>query len=49
MKLRGTAQTIAEKYMQLARDAQSSGDIVEAESYYQFATIITAFGWPHSQ
>jgi Domain of unknown function (DUF4167) len=36
VKLRGTAQTIAEKYMQLGRDAQSSGDIVMAESYYQF-------------
>jgi hypothetical protein len=37
VKLRGTAQTIAEKYMQLARDAQSSGDTVGAESYFQFA------------
>jgi hypothetical protein len=37
VKLRGTAQTIAEKYMQLARDAHSSGDSVAAESYYQFA------------
>ena len=37
VKVRGTAQTIAEKYMQLARDAQSSGDIVAAESYYQFS------------
>ena len=36
VKLRGTAQTIAEKYMQLGRDAQSSGDTVMAESYYQF-------------
>ena len=36
VKLRGTAQTIAEKYMQLARDANSSGDRVAAESYYQF-------------
>ena len=35
VKLRGTAQTIAEKYMQLGRDAQSSGDIVMAESYFQ--------------
>lgn len=35
IKLRGTAQTIAEKYMQLARDAQLSGDPVMAESYYQ--------------
>lgn len=37
VKLRGTAQTIAEKYMQLARDAQSSGDNVAAEGYHQFA------------
>ena len=37
VKLRGTAQTIAEKYMQLARDAHSSGDRVMAESYYQHA------------
>jgi hypothetical protein len=37
VKLRGTAQTVAEKYMQLGRDAQSSGDTVMAESYYQFA------------
>jgi hypothetical protein len=36
VKLRGTAQTIAEKYMQLGRDAHSSGDSVMAESYYQF-------------
>jgi hypothetical protein len=37
VKLRGTAQTVAEKYLQLARDAQSSGDPVMAESYFQFA------------
>lgn len=37
VKLRGTAQTIAEKYMQLARDAASSGDTVMAESYFQHA------------
>ena len=37
VKLRGTAQTIAEKYMQMARDAHSSGDRVMAESYYQHA------------
>ncbi len=35
VKLRGTSQTIAEKYMQLGRDAQLSGDNVMAESYYQ--------------
>ena len=37
VKLRGNAQTIAEKYMQLGRDTQSSGDSVSAESYYQHA------------
>jgi hypothetical protein len=35
--VRGTAQTVAEKYMQLGRDAQSSGDNVMAESYFQFS------------
>jgi hypothetical protein len=37
VKIRGTAQHIAEKYLQLARDAQSSGDPVMAESYLQHA------------
>jgi Domain of unknown function (DUF4167) len=37
VKVRGTSQTVAEKYMQLGRDAQSSGDNVAAESYYQHA------------
>lgn len=37
VKVRGTAQTVAEKYMQLGRDAQSSGDNVAAETYYQHA------------
>ncbi|MGH2359085.1 MAG: DUF4167 domain-containing protein, partial [bacterium] len=37
VKVRGTAQTVADKYLQLARDAHSSGDIVMAESYYQHA------------
>jgi hypothetical protein len=37
VKVRGTAQTIADKYLQLGRDAQVSGDNVSAESYYQFA------------
>ncbi len=37
VKVRGTAQTVAEKYHQLGRDAQSSGDNVMAESYYQHA------------
>lgn len=37
VKVRGTAQTVADKYLQLARDAVSSGDNVSAESYYQHA------------
>ncbi len=37
VKIRGTAQHIAEKYLQLARDAQSSGDTVVAENYLQHA------------
>ena len=37
VKVRGTALHIAEKYMQLARDAQSSGDRIQAESYLQHA------------
>jgi hypothetical protein len=37
VKIRGTAHHIAEKYVQLARDAQTSGDPVAAESYLQHA------------
>lgn len=37
VKVRGTAQTVADKYLQLGRDAQVSGDIVMAESYFQHA------------
>jgi hypothetical protein len=37
VKIRGTAQQIAEKYSVLARDAQSSGDRVMAENYLQHA------------
>ena len=37
VKIRGTALHIAEKYVQLARDAQASGDRVAAESYLQHA------------
>ena len=37
VKVRGTAAHVAEKYMSLARDAQSSGDIVAAENYLQHA------------
>ena len=37
VKIRGTASHIAEKYVTLARDAQSSGDPVSAENYLQHA------------
>src|SRR5436305_3795780 len=37
IKIRGTASHLAEKYVQLARDARSSGDPVAAENYYQHA------------
>jgi len=37
VKIRGTASHVAEKYLQLARDAQSSGDPVAAENYFQHA------------
>jgi hypothetical protein len=37
VKIRGTAHHISEKYLQLARDAQASGDPVMAESYLQHA------------
>src|SRR5690606_25334990 len=36
-KVRGNAAHVAEKYLQLARDAQSSGDPVLAENYLQHA------------
>ncbi len=37
IKVRGSASTVYEKYLQLARDANSSGDRVMAESYLQHA------------
>lgn len=37
VKVRGTAQHVAEKYTQLSRDAQASGDRVAAENYLQHA------------
>ncbi|MFK7791852.1 MAG: DUF4167 domain-containing protein [Devosiaceae bacterium] len=37
VKIRGTAQHIADKYINLARDAQSSGDTVLSEAYFQHA------------
>src|ERR1700742_2997940 len=37
IKIRATPSHTAEKYLQLARDARSSGDPVAAENYYQHA------------
>ena len=37
VKIRGTASHIYEKYLQLARDAQSSGDRIQGENYLQHA------------
>jgi hypothetical protein len=37
VKIRGTASHVAEKYVQLARDAMASGDPVTAENYHQHA------------
>lgn len=37
VKIRGNPSHIAEKYVQLARDAQASGDPISAENYYQHA------------
>ena len=36
-KVRGNAQQVLDKYLGLARDAQSSGDRISAESFFQFA------------
>jgi len=37
VRVRGTAQQLFEKYLQLGRDATSAGDRVLAESYFQHA------------
>jgi hypothetical protein len=37
IRVRGTSQQLFEKYLQLGRDATSSGDRVLAESYFQHA------------
>jgi hypothetical protein len=37
VKIRGTARHIAEKYLQLARDAHTASDPVAAENYLQHA------------
>lgn len=37
VKVRGNAQQVVEKYLQLGRDATLSGDRITAESYFQHA------------
>ncbi len=37
LRMRGTAQQLFEKYLQLGRDATGAGDRVMAESYFQHA------------
>jgi len=37
VKVRGSAQQVLDKYLQLARDCQTGGDRVKAEAYLQFA------------
>ena len=37
VKVRGSAQTVFEKYQQLARDASSAGDRILAENHLQHA------------
>lgn len=37
VRVRGTAQQLFEKYLQLGRDATSGGDRVMAEAYFQYA------------
>ncbi|MCS6890502.1 MAG: DUF4167 domain-containing protein [Rhodovarius sp.] len=37
VRVRGTAQQLFEKYLQLGRDATSAGDRVMAEAYFQHA------------
>lgn len=37
MRVRGTAQQLFEKYLQLGRDATSGGDRVTAEAFFQHA------------
>jgi hypothetical protein len=37
VRVRGPAALVAEKYLQLARDAQAAGDLIAAEGYLQHA------------
>lgn len=53
VKIRGNATHVYEKYLQLARDANSAGDRVQAENYLQHAEhyyrIIQSLGPPPGQ
>lgn len=53
VKIRGNASTIVEKYLTLARDAQSAGDRVKAENYLQHAEhyqrIVNSYAPPPAQ
>jgi Domain of unknown function (DUF4167) len=53
VKIRGTAASVYEKYLQLARDASSAGDRVTQENYLQHAEhyyrILMAQGGPVQQ
>lgn len=37
LRIRGTAQQLFEKYLQLGRDATGAGDRIQAEAYFQHA------------
>ena len=53
LRIRGTAQQLFEKYLQLGRDATGAGDRVMAESYFQHAEhyfrILNAMDQAHQQ
>ncbi len=53
VRVRGTAQQLFEKYLQMGRDATSSGDRVMAEGYFQHAEhyfrIVTAMNLAAAQ
>ena len=53
LRIRGTAQQLFEKYLQLGRDATSSGDRVTAEAFFQHAEhyfrILNAMNQAHQQ
>lgn len=48
VRIRGTAHQVCEKYLALAKDAQATGDVIQAENYLQHAEhyqrIINSWG-----